>query len=84
MYTVVWAPLAEQELAEIWNDASDRAEITAAANEIDSALVRDPLDFGEARQGITRIAFEKPLAILFDVHEDQQKVRVWDIWRWPS
>jgi hypothetical protein len=84
MYIVAWAPSAEQDLAEIWNNASDRAEVTAAGNEIDAALTANPLNFGEARRGITRIAFVKPLAVLFDVREDQEKVRVWDIWRWPS
>ena len=84
MSTVIWSPSAEQELAQIWNDASDRALVSEAANEIDAALARNPLNFGEARRGITRVAFVKPLAVLFDVHEDQVKVRVWDIWRWPS
>jgi len=84
MYTVIWAPSAEQDLAEIWNNASDRAEVSAAANEIDAALALNPLNFGEARRGLTRVAFVKPLAVLFDVHEDQDRARVWDIWRWPS
>jgi hypothetical protein len=58
--------------------------VSEAANEIDAALVRNPLNFGEARRGITRVAFAKSLAILFDVYEDQEQVRVWDIWRWPT
>lgn len=31
-YTVTWKPLAEQTLATIWVDASDRAAVSAAAN----------------------------------------------------
>ncbi len=83
MYTVSWSPSAERELADIWNKASDRAEITAAANEIDADLARDPLTLGEARGGHTRIVFVTPLAVLFDVEETDQSVRVWDVWRWP-
>src|ERR1700687_117797 len=72
MYTVSWSPATERELAEIWNNAPDRVDVTAAANELDAALVRDPLTFGEARGGSTRIAFVKPLAVLFDVNEANQ------------
>jgi len=84
MYVVMWAPSAERDLAQIWNDAADRPAVTHSANEIDTALTRDPLNFGEARRGITRVAFVKPLAVLFDVYEDRQKVWVWDIWGWPT
>lgn len=47
-FTVEWLPSVEQDLADLWTSSSDRAEITAAANAIDAALQRDPLNVGEA------------------------------------
>src|SRR5262249_15812364 len=82
-YTVEWLPSAEQELAALWNSAPDRSEITAAADNIDRALARDPLTLGESRGARTRIAFETPLAVLFDVDAVGRMVTVWDLWRWP-
>jgi hypothetical protein len=68
----------------MWTSALDRAGLTAAADEIDEALRRDPLAFGEARVRNTRIAFVPPLAVLFDVDEPNRTVTVWDIWNWSS
>ena len=82
-YLVEWLPSAEQELAALWNHASDRNEITAAADSLDAALARDPLALGESRGGRTRIVFQAPLAVLFDVDTLARKVTVWDLWRWP-
>jgi hypothetical protein len=83
-FTVVWLAGAEQELANLWNNAADRSQITAAADKIDAALARDPASFGESRGGNTRIALVAPLAVLFDVDELNRRVVVWDLWRWPS
>jgi len=84
MYTVDWLPSAEQDLADIWNNASDRAAVSTAADMIDASLKQNPLAVGEARSGVTRILFYSPLAVLFDVDIPAQKVKVWDIWRWPA
>ena len=83
MFAVEWLPSAEQDLARLWNQGPDRDEIAAAADAVDRALMRDPLGLGESRGGATRIVFEVPLAILFDVEVSGGKVKVWDIWRWP-
>jgi len=82
-WTVEWLPSVEQDVADLWNRGPDRAAITAAANAIDAALERDPLARGESRGGATRIMFEPPLAVLFDVDSTRNHVTVWDIWRWP-
>jgi hypothetical protein len=81
-YTVVWTPTAESELARMWSTATNRLPITNAANTPDAALARDPYSVGESRGGPTRIAFESPLAVLFDVDDDGRTVRVWDLWHW--
>jgi len=66
-WTVLWLRSVEEDLATLWTNAPDRGEIAAAADAIDAALQRDPEALGESRGGVTRIAFHKPLAVLFDV-----------------
>lgn len=84
MYAVTWLASAERELADLWNSAVDRSSVAAAADAIDAALARNPQAVGESRDVNTRIAFEPPLVILFDVDESARIVQVWDVWRWPT
>jgi hypothetical protein len=81
-YTVVWQAATEQDLILLWMSAPDQAAVTAACNAIDAALQSDPLGVGESRSGIKRILIEPPLAVLYDVIEDDGKVVVWQVWRW--
>jgi hypothetical protein len=80
-YTVAYKPSAEQELADLWTTAPDRAAVTAAANRIDVLLGRDPYTPSESREGATRILFVPPLAVLFEVSEDDRYVDVLTVWR---
>jgi plasmid stabilization system protein ParE len=82
-FTVVWSASAERELASLWLSAADRAQVAAAADEIDASLAREPLSFGESRGANTRIAIAAPLTVVFDVDEPNRLVRVWDLWRRP-
>ena len=80
-YTVLWVRRAESKLAQIWNEAADRIEITDAANSIDAELAEDPEDCGESRPNGLRIHIVSPLAITFHVEADDRIVRVHDVWR---
>jgi hypothetical protein len=75
-YTVIWQPLAEEKLATIWIDAADRGAITVAAIEIDRRLKKNPESLGESRGGNTRWVVVPPLAVHFDVHQEDRVVRV--------
>ena len=81
IYTVLWRPSPERDLAQIWIDSSDRDQVAKAADILDEALRRDPTSLGESRGDVTRIATESPLAILFDVYGNDRKVIFWDVWR---
>jgi hypothetical protein len=80
-YTVVWLPDAEQELARIWNDATNRSVISEAANFLDRELARDPTNLGESRPSGIRIAHWLPLGIRFTVSEDDRLVQVLAVWQ---
>ena len=61
-YTVVFRPGAEAHLAALFLSAPDRAELTAAADTIDTILRRDPYSYSESRFGTSRVMFVPPLA----------------------
>ena len=42
IYTVLWLPNAEEELAAIWMNAMDRGAVTATSFAIDQQLRSDP------------------------------------------
>jgi hypothetical protein len=61
MLEVRWRHAALEELASLWVAATseDRELISAAVDEIDRALARNPI-FGESRSGSGRIGFLSP------------------------
>jgi len=69
MYTVRWKRSALNELAALWTeaDSATRQALTAAANQVDQQLRRDPNDTGESRTGDERIYLVFPLGIEFEV-----------------
>ncbi len=68
-YTVVWHENAQDELARLWMEASDRRAITAAADVIDKHLSGDAPDRGAVAEGSTRVLIVPPLRVLFFVSE---------------
>ncbi len=81
IFTVAYRPSATQQLAQLWNDAPDRAAMAAAANTIDADLRRDPFAKSESRSGDRRIKIEFPLAVYYDVSEEDALVTVYAVWR---
>ncbi len=80
-FTVVWRPIAEHTLADLWNSAQDRQAVTDAADAMDALLRTSPLEVGESRVGNTRILTVFPLSVYYDVHEEDRLVAVWAVWR---
>jgi mRNA-degrading endonuclease RelE of RelBE toxin-antitoxin system len=76
IYTVLWRPLAEQQLAQLWLDAADRDATASAADFIDKTLRRDPEEKGESRADNSRVLFVPPLVVLFKVEDEDRIVHV--------
>ena len=75
-YTVVWLKGAQDELTEIWIDASDRNVVAIAADAIDLQLAEDANAKGiEISEGL-RAFFAPPLRVLFAVREADRVVEV--------
>jgi hypothetical protein len=80
-YSVVWRPKAEQELAALWLAAPDRKAITTSVHQIDQFLANEPADQGRWLIGVTRTLIVPPLAVVYEIIEDDRKVSVLTIWR---
>lgn len=80
-YTVCWRPTAERKLNDIWNEAADKSAVSQAADVIESELRSRAANVGESRGDDTRFLSVTPLAIYFDVHEDDRTVDVWSVFR---
>jgi hypothetical protein len=83
-YTVIWTPGAESDLARLWIEVADRKQVTLAADHFDSTLCVDAHLHGESREGISRVLFELPFGVDFDVVEVAQTVYVTGIWKVKS
>jgi hypothetical protein len=81
IYTVLWYPTAERDLATLWLQAPDQQSVADAADRMDVMLRRDPQMLGESREEDLRILVVDPLAIYFRLDEEDRKVFVTDIWR---
>jgi hypothetical protein len=80
-FTVVWRKRAEADLADIWMNATNRGEVTRAANEIDRRLAINPQNQGESRELGVRILAELPLMVHFFVVPKDCKVHVLQVWK---
>jgi hypothetical protein len=76
-YQVDWNAQALNDLNDIWLDSPDRNAVTRASAELDAALTANPLRMGvPLESSVHRLAFRPPLAIEYDVIEDDRKVKV--------
>ncbi len=78
MMHVDWLQSALDELTAIWTraDKAGRKAITAASNEIDQRLRRDPWKQGESRSGGRRILFVRLLIVDYRIEPDGRTVTV--------
>ena len=83
-FTVSWFASAEKRLAELWLAASDKAELSAASDEIDRRLATNPLGMGELRTAKIRYLFVPPLAVYYEVQLLDRLVVVRNVWRPPA
>jgi len=79
-WTVVWTNESENELADIWQRAEDRASVTLAAHRIEQDLKRQPTELGEDYYG-DWIVQSGPLAVAYWVSPGDRLVRVIQVMR---
>lgn len=79
-WTVTWKPTAQHDLAEIWLRSLHRRVITMATADVERLLLREPLVVGESRELNERVLIVFPLAVRYQVHQDDMLVSVQEIW----
>ncbi len=79
-YTVVMNKTAVNQLAHIWNRATDQQAVADASNRIESALANDAHTKGNPR-GIFRTYRDDPLEYLFHVDPGDCMVRIMQVRR---
>jgi plasmid stabilization system protein ParE len=80
-FTVVWTREAKDQLADIWTNATDRADVTAAAAAIDAGLLLDVADRGAPLSEGLRKLVVPPLVALFSVSEPDRLVEIAIVFR---
>jgi len=76
MHEVRWKEEADRQLTEIWIQADDRAEVTAAVHSLERLLKAGPSSLGESRSASDRIVFAPPLVVSFHVSDQDRLVIV--------
>jgi hypothetical protein len=86
MFIIYRNQAAMTPLKDTWEqaDAPLRDAILKASRLIDLELQQDPLERGEARDGQTRILFQAPLGVLYEVDEAKQLVRILRTWAYRT
>jgi hypothetical protein len=83
-HTVIWVAAAAQHLARLWLNSAQRQAITAASDEIDRLLRRDPESQGESREDDRRVLLVPPLGVTFTVDSANRIVHVLDVWEFRT
>jgi hypothetical protein len=77
-FTVIWSQHAQDQLAPLWLNATDRNVVTAAQYQVDQLLLVDPDTRGIPFFG-SRLLLVAPPHILFTINTaDMQEV--YDVW----
>jgi hypothetical protein len=75
-YTVTWRPDALEELARLWVEAENRAEIARASDQIDSVLAVDPEKAGKSVAEGLLLLTVRPLSVQFMIESQDCRVVV--------
>jgi hypothetical protein len=81
-YRVLWTPSAEQELADIWLNATDRGAVTSASHTINRLLTWNPDTRGTLRFDTVRTLTVPPIGVDFEVVD--QDLIVWVLSDWDT
>jgi hypothetical protein len=82
MYSIYRSQEAATALHETWERADEplREAICRALRRADRRLHEDPQEQGESREKRTRILFQHPLGVLFEVDEERKLVVILRTW----
>lgn len=79
-YRVVFHPLADHSLVELWSRSAQRQRVTQAVDWLEAQLTIRPHDMGESRTANDRILFERPVGMKFRIDDSKHEVLVVEVW----
>ena len=79
-WTVIWMPVAQGELADVWMASSERMGVTHASNRIDHLLAGDPDAVGDVIFDTLRALIVSPLGVEYEIDADDCQVRILSVW----
>jgi hypothetical protein len=82
MFSIYRSQTAVIPLRATWDHADEalRASILQASRQVDQQLQNDPLEQGESREEGSRILFQAPVAVIYEVDEPKKLVRILRAW----
>ncbi len=79
-FEVLWMADAEAELASLWLVAADRKAFTQSATRLERLLRNSPATSGELVFDTVRQLTVSPIAVEYEVLEDDTRVVVFSVW----
>ena len=82
MFMIYRSEEAVTPLRETWEQADEllREAIVSASSRVNQRLSRNPHEKGESRDGRTRILFQSPICVLFEVNRTKKVVNIVRSW----
>jgi len=80
-FTVLWHPLLEGDLTEIWINAGDPHPVEDAANQVEQLLSMRPESAGEQISNRGYQLEISPLHLIYRIHPEDRTVRVVSVLR---
>jgi hypothetical protein len=86
MFSIYRSQESVSPLREVWEQADDslREAILEAIERVNERLHHEPHTKGESRTNTTRILFEAPVAVLYEVDDEKQLVNIVRSWAYRT
>jgi hypothetical protein len=78
-FTVIWSQVAQNQLAELWMNATDQSAVTRASHRIDQLLAIDPDQQGDDFYGDWLLVVP-PLQVVYRIVTDDMQVVIDWVW----
>jgi hypothetical protein len=79
-FRVIFRPQADRDLVDLWLESENQRAITEAVDRLVRQLESNPMQVGESRRAMRRIALDWPVGMEFEVNEHLGEVQVYRFW----
>jgi hypothetical protein len=83
-FRVIFRPQADRDLVDLWLESDNQQAMTTAVDRLVQKLESNPLQVGESRRAMRRIALDWPVGIEFEVDESNGVVQIYRFWTFKA